>query len=173
MPSLPMGMGGFGTGRMGGNHSAFSLPSVSSFAHEHAEGPMGTGTLDATYDPWPPGKGRPYKLYVVGSWNDNVPMPMQWDSGVFTCSITMGADAMEIFQLIENKDWSRTYYPSIPDATTSDEHSVLGPDDRSDGRSWLIGSPEGNVSKPGDTFDIVVAIDSSAHVAVVDWHLSF
>uniref|UniRef100_A0A7S2GM98 Uncharacterized protein n=1 Tax=Alexandrium andersonii TaxID=327968 RepID=A0A7S2GM98_9DINO len=136
-------------------------------------GLLAAGTLERTYEPWPPGKGKPYTLYVVGSWNDNVPTPMQWDSGIFSCSITLGAGAMEIFQLILNKDWDQTFYPSIPDATMTDEYEVMGPDAESDGRSWLIGSPDGTVGKPGDTIDIVVSVDSKARLANVEWHLSF
>lgn len=171
MPGLPIGFSSIVASSQGG----FSMPSVQSFADSDINPGQGLGvaTVDAKYEPWPPGQGKPFNLYVIGSWNDNIPMPMHWECGIFTCSITMGSDGMEIFQLLQGKDWSKTYYPSVQDATPLEEHSVLGPDDGSKGRSWLIGSADGSVGKPGDNFDIIAAVDSEARVVHVDWHLAF
>jgi len=124
------------------------------------------------YERWPDGKAKPFSLFLVGSPNDNVPLPMKWTSGRFTCTIVLGSDAMEVFQLIENKDWDRAYYPSVPDAGNGVRHRVLGPDDESDGRTWLIGAPDGSVGLPGDKFDVVAVVDANARVVQVGWQLS-
>merc|ERR1712190_323126 len=57
----------------------------------------------------------PFPLSIAGSWNNFIPIPMQWDgtSRCYQSTIRIGPDCCAFFQLLQSGSWEKTYYPDV------------------------------------------------------------
>merc|ERR1712176_941570 len=120
-----------------------------------------------SFEPWPAGKKPIFKLLVVGTWNDFKPIEMQWQNGLFVVPITVGPNGWESFQILLNGSWGKVIYPSIPDASPYEEHTVCGPDQKGHGKNWQIGRYAEDEAAPGKSFAIIAALDKRGDVRLV------
>ncbi|CAE7696886.1 ppsD [Symbiodinium microadriaticum] len=98
---------------------------------------------------WPGGGGKvdgdsmPKEHFAIaGTFSEWEPQPMKKESeGVFSCSVTLGENRWEQFQIWLDGDPLRCLYPEQHKAPS--KSSVCGPDADSGGNSWLLdGRPQ-------------------------------
>jgi len=121
------------------------------------------------FDPYPAGRVKPFKLFVVGTWSNYNPVEMHWQQGLFVGPVTLGTSGIESFQLLKNGKWSATVYPSVPDASPLEEHAICGPDGKGHGLNWTIGRFAEEGATPGRQYAIIVALDKQAAIRLVHW----
>jgi len=149
-----------------------SLVSVVSPAARQALAPRGpeeARPAPPRFDRWPVGKYRPFRLFVVGTWNDFSPAEMHWQNGLFLSPVTVGTNGWESFQILKDRSWGATIYPSVPDAGPFEAHTVCGPDAGGHGRNWQIGRYAEEEVAPGAQFAIVATMDKEGAVRLVHW----
>merc|ERR1711971_998946 len=80
---------------------------------------------------------------VFGSWDQGQRLrELQWSGSYYRVYIELGADVKESFQIVQEMDWDKIWYPSKADASSSVTHDILGPvpsDGASRGLNWTIG----------------------------------
>lgn len=151
--------------------SAATPSSASTAASGKAQAPAASAEDEEAplFEPWPPQKAPPFKLFIAGSWNDYKPLQMQWQEGMFACPVTLGPEGSETFQLLRDASWEKTFYPNVPDASALEEHSVSGPDAKGHGLNWQIGKYEEEEAKPRARFVVIAGIDKTGMVRLVSW----
>lgn len=89
----------------------------------------------------------PGRYYISGSWNHWMleEMTASGDAGVHSAKVKLlrrGGD----FQIVRNRDWAQTLYPSVRQATASGA-VVRGPDDGGSGFFWHVNGEAGDVCR--------------------------
>lgn len=165
-----MGMGSpmFG-GQMPGPAIIGSTPEARNVGGRNASTGDSTNTQTGTFEPWPPAKSPPFKLFVAGTFNEWTPAEMNWEEGLFVCPIEIGPNGSESFQILQNGKWEKTLHPNIADACPYEDHTVCGPDNKGHGLNWQIGKYAEDQAKPGAHFAIIVAMDVMGRVQAVAW----
>lgn len=132
--------------------------------------PEGGGDLDAEKLPT-----RGYS--IIGTWNEWQPQPMAQDgAGIWTCTVTLGVNRWERFQLLLDESRDRVLYPDFPGGGL--DTKVCGPDAQDRSATWLLdargASPaasssaggalavasgsDGSVGLPGERYRITLQI---------------
>mmetsp|Transcript_86097 Transcript_86097/g.191785 ORF Transcript_86097/g.191785 Transcript_86097/m.191785 type:complete len:508 (-) Transcript_86097:101-1624(-) len=123
------------------------------------------------FKPWPPGRRPPCDIYIAGSWDNYRAAKMEWQDGMFAASVLIGESGSEQFQLLQDGNFKKAIYPSIPDACTLEEHDVCGPDGKGHGKNWVIGKFEEEQAEPGAQFLIIAVLDLGGSVRLVQAQL--
>jgi len=94
---------------------------------------------------------------TFGSWDGGVRLRgLRWNGSYHYFLVELGADGEAKFQLAQDYDWDRLFFPSVADAGLEEKYDVLGPapgGGRSRGLNWKIG---GQGKSPGDVFEVRV-----------------
>merc|ERR1719221_1300661 len=81
-----------------------------------------------------------HRYFVVGSWTSWQPDELQKDpeeDGVWEYSVRIGLSGQEEFQFVRDQDMNQCIYPAQANATKTNI-PIRGPDDMSNGKSWLM-----------------------------------
>lgn len=131
-----------------------------------------TNWLRLTSDTLFPLRPEP-RYFVAGSWADFEPKEMIWTGRYFAHCMTVGPSGYATFQLLLDKDWKRTVYPSVKNANPYDNHTLCGPNKKGHGKNWCIGvrktEPSRYAAKSGDRFRIYLLVDGGAAAQQVVW----
>lgn len=104
--------------------------------------------------------------YIVGSWTRwNCTEAMKTStSGVYTQQVVLEFGRI-FFQVVRNKDWNQTFFPSMDTASFAEDIPVEGPDWGQERNMWCI---EGNI---GDKFEIEFqrSLDAGVDKKKVSW----
>lgn len=138
------------------------VQAVATCLGEMVLGPLGYG--DDAVQSW---SSRPGRLFIASSWGDWRPVPMAWDGTCFMHGMRLGRSGKESFQLLQEGDWEKVYYPSVSEPSPGDEYEILGPDSRGHGQDWSISRRHG--AAPGSHYNIRVEVDSSGAPTEVAW----
>lgn len=123
---------------------------------------------------WPPWtrEAPDFKLYIVGTWNNWKPEEMiWWQKMAFATSgnVVLGDKGTESFQLLLDGEWHHAIYPHVEDANPWEDHTVLGPDGRGEGKNWTIGSNLQDRAYPGAQYRIAAVPDAIGNIRLVSW----
>jgi len=118
------------------------------------------------------------KRYAVfGTWDDGERLRgLRWNGEYFYIYVILGANVLETFQIVQDYNWDRIFYPSKADACPGVQCDILGPvpcDGRSQGMNWCIGK-EGYEAE-GDIYEVRVYDEAAGgpwggrFVKTVEW----
>ena len=128
---------------------------------------------ELSFDPWPTGRPKPFRLHVAGSWSGYRPQEMSWkdQASIFVLPVALGPSATEDFHLLVNGNAEKLVYPSLDESSVYQDHVICGPgpDAECQGRRWRIGKYADDEAEPGKRYCVVAAVDASAKVALVGW----
>jgi polyketide synthase-associated protein len=112
---------------------------------------------------------------VFGSWDAGTRLrELEWSGSYYRVYIELGVDVKESFQIVQDMDWDKIWYPSKADASASVTHQILGPvpsDGKSRGLNWTIGK-EG-FETAGEVYEVKVQDEPGGYfrrkVSSVTW----
>jgi len=118
-----------------------------------------------------PNAQRKHKYYIVGSWNRWRPQIMDWDGDCpcYHISVTVGSTGKESFQIWVDADRCTCLHPDRDHANPHSEHMLCGPDDRGQGKTWMIGHHTCDGDAKGAVFEVMLFLTDEGSAERVDW----
>jgi polyketide synthase-associated protein len=109
----------------------------------------------------------PYSIH--GTWNHLAPTKMLWNGNHYSFVVVLGQKAQASFQIFENGNPSRCFFPDAKDASPHTTYEMKGPGAATLANSWTIGFHENDEAKPGSRYEVRLFPDESGKAVYLDW----
>lgn len=110
---------------------------------------------------------RRTRFSVIGTMNRFVEAhEMAWTGTSYDYVIEVGDSGKESFQILVEGNTGMRLFPSVPDATTSDKHSIL---QGAGGSHWTIGVDDTEVNSAGKSYKVSLTTTRDGRPLAVNW----